>query len=330
VLVSGQRGRILYVSQVVAMTVLIYVENAMADAAADIVAGRCAVWELPRSAECAGVARRTLRDVLLKLCPERLDDCLVMVNELVTNAFVHGLGGRISGRRLELAAYRRGSEGDSELVITVYDPQADLDRLVDRLAPVQGSEAEGKAKAGAAEDGPGSKVEIDALLSVFPDVPLPVSREAAQHLALERWSGQRGLELVRDLSGGRCGFRRTTSRGGERPLPGKVAWIAVPLGSDSPASRPPQTSFRPPDAAHALWSQLDARGMPSMFRSDLCDQSVLSLRHTTVWVDSIGFRWNSELESDPVRYPHHDLVEVVERLIEIHEDEEYDPLRTSL
>jgi two-component sensor histidine kinase len=48
--------------------------------------------ELPRRAGCAGIARMVVTAHGDELSPERLKSALLMVSELVTNAFKHGRG----------------------------------------------------------------------------------------------------------------------------------------------------------------------------------------------------------------------------------------------
>jgi hypothetical protein len=304
-------------------------EGTQMPSSAEIISGRCAVWALPHTAECAMVARTTLRDVLrMLLLPSQLTDCVTMVSELATNGFLYGLAGRSlddehapNAGRSELAVYRRGPQSNADLVVTVFDPLPDLDWIAEQttnpLAELPYTPLDKRLPA-----------DIDELLSQLPDEPLPESPEVAQRLPPQRWSGQRGLETVRELSSGNCGFYRTTSRLGARPVSGKAAWFAVPLDGSSFAARPPEVTHSPADAAEALCSQLQARGLRRMIQNNLHDRSVLSLPHSTVWVDATGYTWRAGAVG--VRHPHADLVEAVEQLVRIHEDREYSPLRTSL
>jgi anti-sigma regulatory factor (Ser/Thr protein kinase) len=305
-------------------------EGAQMTSSADIISGRCAVWALPHTAACAAAARTKLREVLqVLLRPSQLDDCVTMVSELATNAFLYGLAGRkLDSRhapdagRSELAVYRRGHESNAELVVTVYDPRPDLDSVAEQtknpLAELPDKSLDERLPAHI----------IDHLLSQLPDEPLPESPEVAQHLHPKLWSGRRGLDTVRELSKNNCGFYRTRSRLGARPVSGKVAWFAVELCLDSLAARPPQAIYSPAEATQALCSQLQARGMTHLIQNDLHDRSVLSLRHSTVWIDTTGYTWRTGAEG--VRHPHADLVEVVEQLVRINEDREYSPLQISL
>ena len=284
---------------------------------ADILAGRCAAWVLPHTAECARVARARLKDVLVALgLSAQVSDGVTMVSELATNAWLHGLRGvslddryaPVAGRS-ELAVYRRGSGNAAELVVSVFDPRPSLTWL--------GSQTE-RPLSGPADERP-SAAEIDKLLGGLPDRGLP---ESAEGLGPEWWSGRRGLIAVAELSEGRCGFHRTTSRLGAGPTSGKAAWFAIPL-DDHPAARRPQTAYSPAGAAAALRSQLHARGIPHIIQANGDDRSVLSLPHATVWTDSVGFRWRDDPYLRDQWLPHADLAETVERLVQINEDHAY-------
>lgn len=131
-----------------------------------------------------------------------------------------------------------------------------------------------------------------------------------------------GDQVLR-LADGRHGFRRTRSRLGAYPVPGRAAWFAVPLSPGSPAARPPWVSLTPAQAVQALRARLEARGLGLMYSGDLGGQSVLSLRHLTVWCRAQTFEWGGA-----VRYPFFDLTEAVEQVIRINEDHEYALLGT--
>lgn len=133
--------------------------------------------------------------------------------------------------------------------------------------------------------------------------------------------GKRGLDRVHELSAGRHGVHRTRSRMGARPVSGKVAWFAVPLPPTSPAARPPQVSADPAQAVQALRSRLEKRGLGLMYVGDIPGQSVLSLRHLTVWCRAQTFEWGTP--DNMVRHPFFDLTEAVEQVVRINEDQEY-------
>ncbi|MFL6051943.1 MAG: hypothetical protein ACJ72W_03345 [Actinoallomurus sp.] len=248
-----------------------------------------------------------------------------MASELATNAWLHGLRGvELNDRnapaagRSELAIYRRGPETAGELVITVFDPRPDLDAVVGAIPanplaglpdkPLQGSLP---------------PAVIDQLLRDLPDNPLPQSPAAViDGLPPQRWSGRRGLDTVRALSGGRHGFYRTRSRLGAYPVSGKAAWFAIPIPGASLAAKPPAIRLSPSDAVRALRDQLTARGVGGMYHNDLHGQSVLSLRHLTVWCRDEGFTWADE-SPEAVRIPYFDLIDAVEEILRINEDREY-------
>lgn len=319
-------------------------EGIQMTSSAKIMTGQCAVWALPHTSACAEAARARVREALSTLLPsDRLDDCVLMASELGTNAFLHGLDGlSLEDRyapdagRSELAIYRRGPENAAEMVVTVFDPRPDL--LPRTAEPISSPLAELPDK----ELDERLPTDImDKLLEELPDLvlespadealdeALPESPEAAQRLLPQRWSGKRGLDTVRELSEGRYGFYRTTSRLGARPVSGKVAWFAIPLAPDSLAASPPRTAEDPGEAMEMLRSQLEARGIKYMIHNHLDNRSVLSLPHTTVWSYAAAFTWRVD-DKAPVRLAHADLVETVEQLLRINEDREYSPLRTSL
>ncbi len=306
-------------------------EDTLMTSSADIIAGRCVVWALPHTPACAEVARLTIHRVLRTLLPTPLlHDCAVMASELATNGFVHGLGGRSlddrhapdSGRS-ELAIYRRGRTTNAELVVTVFDPRADID-AIERPTRSPLDELPGKDL-----DESLPPQVLDRLLSQLPDEPLPesLSPEVIHGLHPGRWSGQRGLDTVRAMSKDRCGFYRTTSRLGREPKSGKVAWFAVPLAPATRAASPPRNAFAPAEAVEQLSSQLGARGIDHMIRNHTHGRSLLSLRHLTVWSDIATYWWGTGHQA--VRHPHNDLNEATEQLVRIHQDREYGELRTS-
>ncbi len=90
----------------------------------EIITGGRPVWALPHNDGCARAARVILGEALTTLLPDRLDDGLVMVSEIATNAWQHGLGGvqRPGEGRFELAVHRRGAGAYAQLVVAVFDP----------------------------------------------------------------------------------------------------------------------------------------------------------------------------------------------------------------
>jgi hypothetical protein len=295
-----------------------------------IITGGCSVWPLPHTRACAETARAIVRTTLADLVPDRVDDCLVMVSELATNAWLHGLGGReLDNRhapaagRSELAIYRRGPEATAELVVTVFDPRSDLDSFTGRLPISPLAELPDKPPQ---ESVPPAL--LDQLLRNLPDNPLPESPPGAvDDLPAQWWSGQRGLDTVRQLSGDRYGFYRTRSRLGQYPVSGKAAWFAIPIPATSLAAKPPATRFSPAEAVRSLAAQLSARGLGGMYLNDLHDRSLLSLRHVTTWSCDEVFTW-ADGDHKTVRAPYCDLVDVVEQIVRISEDREYATLGT--
>jgi hypothetical protein len=169
--------------------------------------------------------------------------------------------------------------------------------LDDRYAP-----AAGRSEVAVYRRGQGAGAEL--VVTVFDPKPDVDTIAPEDHL----------LRLVN----GRHGFRRTRSRLGAYPVPGKAAWFAVPLSPASPAAPPPPVSLTPAQAVQALRARLEARGIGLMYSGDMGGQSVLSLRHLTVWCRAQTFEWGGV-----ARHPFFDLTEAVEQVIRINEDHEY-------
>ncbi|WP_345431702.1 hypothetical protein [Actinoallomurus vinaceus] len=248
-----------------------------------------------------------------------------MASELATNAWLHGLRGvELDDRnapaagRSELAIYRRGPETAGELVVTVFDPRTDLDAVV---AAIPANPLAGLPDKPLQESLP--PAAIDQLLRDLPDNSLPGSPAAViDGLPPQWWSGRRGLDTVRALSDGRHGFYRTRSRLGAHPVSGKAAWFAIPIPGASLAAKPPTIHLSPFDAVRALRDQLTARGVDGIYHNDLHSESVLSLRHMTVWCRDGSFTW-ADGSSGAVRVAYSDLTDVVEKILRINEDREY-------
>ncbi|RFS83285.1 ATP-binding protein [Actinomadura spongiicola] len=164
------------------------------------------VWALPGGAGCAGHARRVLREALTKLGapPGAIADAQIMVSELATNAHQHA-----------------GDHGPHELWLYIGGAET-----AEGTATCKGTEQEaggdvGDVGGGEAVGGEGVGVEVRcAVFDTFADAPLP---------GYSWTSGDcgRGLSIVRELSGGRWGTRRTRSRLGPS-VRGKAVWFAVP------------------------------------------------------------------------------------------------------
>ncbi|TMQ91924.1 ATP-binding protein [Actinomadura soli] len=184
----------------------------MADAMADGGDDRAAagtmpgwVWALPGGAGCAGHARRVLRDALASLGvpPDAIADAQLMVSELATNAHQHA-----------------GEHGPHELWLYLGENEpgeatADHDGTTDGTGTNGAGEG---AAVGEAGDGVSGEVRC-AVFDAFPDAALP---------GYSWTSGDcgRGLSIVRELSGGRWGMRRTRSRLGPS-VRGKAVWFTV-------------------------------------------------------------------------------------------------------
>lgn len=272
-------------------------EGAPMTDSATILQGGCAVWPLPHTPMCATVARSIITRTLPRLItdPDRLDDWLVMTSELATNAWLHGLGGRelddryapASGRS-ELAIYRRGAGDNAEVVVTIFDPDPNLDAI-----PAQASSSLTDVSEIAKPD----ILSVDSLEDLLP--------------------GRRGLDLVHALSGGRCGFYRTRSRMGAAPVSGKAVWFAIAAGGSSVA-RPPAIEVSPAQTVRLIETHLDSRDVGRAYHSDLRGESVLSLPSVTVWCRDQKVRWRDG--GREVCLPVYDLVEAVERIVELSED----------
>jgi hypothetical protein len=270
-----------------------------------MLSGACGVWALPPTKECARRARAVVRDAArgLGLGERLVDDAMKMVSELATNAWRHALGGKdldtahapVAGLS-EITIYRRRRGTNSEIVVTVFDPDSRLDTI-----------RRGTNHANLAE--------IPDLRPTETLPPADLDRLLSQ---LEERG--RGLDVVRELSANRCGFYRTRSRLGQFPVPGKAAWFAIPLPLPPRTATSPAVYPHPSQAANALRVQLEARHLGRIYHNELPDRSVLSLPHPylTIWCADQSFSWrhNGQIES----HPFSDLTEVVERMVQVVED----------
>ncbi|MGH3379451.1 MAG: hypothetical protein ACRDP6_32430 [Actinoallomurus sp.] len=166
------------------------------------------------------------------------------------------------------------------------------------------------------------------------ELPESLSLTVANNVHPERWSVQRGLDIVRQLAasaGGDCGFYRTRSRLGARRVPGKAAWFTVRAAPGSRAVQPPDIVPSAAEATAQLRSLLADRGIDHMNHNGYSDWAVLSLPHSTVWSTGGIFTWRHlrrERTADVVdaevgRLPYTDLIETVERLVQAHEDRRF-------
>lgn len=256
----------------------------------EIITGGRPVWALPHNDGCARAARVILGEALTTLLPDRLDDGLVMVSEIATNAWQHGLGGvqRPGEGRFELAVHRRGAGAYAQLVVAVFDPCPERTAM---------------------------SMPVPAALARLPEPRLDESpsAEVIDRLLLELQTRQRGLDIVHDLSRGRWGVHRTRS---ERGVPGKAVWFALPLHTASLAYRPPSVDRTPAETVRELRDRLARRGPRHMIGNDLDGGSVLSVsRHLTVWCRDHVITWTAGGRT--TEYPDSDLAEAVERMVEL-------------
>ncbi|TDD24851.1 ATP-binding protein [Actinomadura sp. KC06] len=165
------------------------------------------VWALPGGPGCAGHARRVLGDALASLGVPRdaIADAQLMVSELATNAHQHA-----------------GEHGPHELWLYLGENETGEDAADEP----DGDGDDSSAGAGAAGGDAVSGEVRCAVFDAFPDAALP---------GYSWTSGDcgRGLSIVRELSGGRWGMRRTRSRLGPS-VRGKAVWFAVPGATAGP------------------------------------------------------------------------------------------------
>ncbi|WUI01630.1 ATP-binding protein [Spirillospora sp. NBC_00431] len=168
------------------------------------------VWALPGGPGCAGHARRVLRDALASLGVSRdaIADAQLMVSELATNAHQHA-----------------GEHGPHELWLYLgeAEPGPGAAEAADDTDAADDEGVSGDVVCGESVSGEVRCAVFDAL----PDAALP---------GYSWTSGDcgRGLSIVRELSGGRWGMRRTRSRLGPS-VRGKAVWFAVPGATAGPA-----------------------------------------------------------------------------------------------
>ena len=87
------------------------------------------------------------------------------------------------------------------------------------------------------------------------------------------------------------------------------------------AASPPAIHLSPADAVRKLRDELTGRGLSGMYHNDLHGQSVLSLRHLTIWCRNGSFMWANSNHAVQVSY--FDLIDAVEQIIRINEDHEH-------
>jgi len=144
----------------------------------EIRSGACAAWELPVTAECAGQARDLVRDTAwgIGVGGGPVEDAMIMVSELATNALRHG-GKRVRRRDgapvaglPELWTYLSAPR---ELVVTVFDAGegwSDFD--VDEADP-HGETGRGLQIVAALADGVGGRWGHNLSRSRLGEEPVP-------------------------------------------------------------------------------------------------------------------------------------------------------------
>ncbi|HEX6471818.1 MAG TPA: ATP-binding protein [Streptosporangiaceae bacterium] len=91
-----------------------------------IATGGCSAWALPPDEKSPGLARSIVRRALADLGfpDDYIADVVLCVSELTTNAIVHARGHgapEAAATAPELWLYRRGHDGDPQLVVAVFD-----------------------------------------------------------------------------------------------------------------------------------------------------------------------------------------------------------------
>lgn len=143
-------------------------------------------------------------------------------------------------------------------------------------------------------------------------------RDPADHDELFAEDG-RGLSIVQTLAGGQAGWHLTRSRLGNWCVPGKACWFALPIPPSSPQAYPPRLVLTEPQGAALLKGLLIERGLQRPIHQDAGRQSVLSVRRgLNVWCRSGAFRWTSNGTAH--QRPLSDVIEVAERVIQLHEE----------
>lgn len=155
----------------------------------------------------------------------------------------------------------------------------------------------------------------EIVVKAFDSAPWRGAPEPARP-ALDAENG-RGFEIVDALTqehGGTWGLHRSRSRLGAVPVPGKVAYFSVPI----PYDRVPQAQIDGRQAAHDLHTQLAARGLGPLYRSDGWNMAVISVSAgLDIWVRDGTYVLTTP--EGTARYPLEDIIEVCEETTRIRE-----------
>ncbi|MEV5414101.1 ATP-binding protein [Thermopolyspora sp. NPDC052614] len=250
--------------------------------AAHASSGRCAVWPLPPDPSCAAAARTRVRRALreMGLADEVVSDATLAVSELVSNAYLHVIGGRHGARGpggrtdLELWLYRRGRAESSQVVCKVFDTCRDH-------APPP---SRGPLTENAGEHGRGLGI-VDAVVA-----------EWGCHLTRSRLGEGRAVP-------GKVVWFAVPAPPEPRVSPG------VPAVDRLTAAQ----------AAYAIQDQLAARGILRAIRWHDHHLALVPLHpRVTVYCGDGAFTWSHD--GVPARLPYTDLIDAGERLVRLHEE----------
>ncbi len=287
-------------------------------------ADSCRAWLLPTDETCAGIARGLFRNAVAHLGfdDDVLDDAVLITSELAANTLHASAAARTGGAREggppvpsnpELWLYLRGLGMRRELVCKVFD-----------------------CYRGWLQGPPLLQSGIPAQANPF---------------GVATGDAGRGLQIVRELSGGRWGHHLTRARLGGGGVRGKAVWFAVPApfaharladvtglraytrSADVTAARR-REQISAGQAARELKAMLDERGFSSSTGSGIrlirsgepgSDMSVLSVCRGL----TLRFRSGSVSLTSPggvdESWSYADLVEAAEQTIRRYE--ELDPSR---
>lgn len=285
-----------------------------------VLPGSCHVWPLPADATCAAAARRIFREAAgeVGLEPDLLDDCILMASELAANT-LHARA--ISAdRELTSGASPAMPSGTPHAHAASADPPANSEFWLYLR-------------------GIGLRRELVCKIFDSSRGWRHGSPPTAAGPPVQAVTG-RGLQLVRELSGGRWGHHYTRARLDGWGVRGKAVWFAVPAplaharladvtgltaytrSADVTATRASERlSAR--QAARELETMLDERGFGGqLLRADqpASDLAVLSVcRGLTVWCRSGAVSLTTP-EGPRGRWDYADLVEAAEQTVRRHEE----------